>query len=257
MAARVRLIAILALGLVCAPPAAWGQLPGKVARLGYLGNAPSPLLDAFRQGLRDHGWIEDRNLVIEYRWAQGRSDRLPEFVAELVRLKVDVILAQSSTYVEPARRATSTIPIVFGVHADPVGTGHVASLARPGGNVTGLAVMQTELSAKGLELLKEAVPGATRIAVLWSRDTPSHGPGLRAVEAAGRSLALQLWPIAAQRPAEFDAAFTAMVRERAQALLVLTAPVFGAEAKQLVELALKHRLPTMFGPGRGARPVGS
>jgi putative ABC transport system substrate-binding protein len=247
MAARVRLIAILALGFLCASSAAWGQQPGKVARIGYLGNTPGPLVDAFRQGLRDLGWIEGRNLLIELRWAQGRSDRLPEFADELVRLKVDLILAQSSTYVEPARRATSTIPIVFGLHADPVGTGHVASLARPGGNVTGLSVMQTELGAKGLELLKEAVPAATRIAVLWSRDTPSHGPGLKAVEAAGRSLALQLLPIAAQRPAEFDGAFASMVRERAQALLVLTAPVFGAEAKQLAERALKHHLPTMFG----------
>ncbi len=145
---------------------------------------------------------------------------------------------------------------MFAVHADPIGTGHVASLARPGGNITGLAPMQTELSAKGLDLLHEAVPGASRVAVLWDPATPSHGPGLKAVEETGRALGLRLQLLAVRNPGEFDGAFSAMLRERAGALLVLAAVMFTAERQRLVELALKHRLPTMFGYRDGAEAGG-
>jgi putative tryptophan/tyrosine transport system substrate-binding protein len=143
------------------------------------------------QGLHDLGYVEGKNIVIEFRWAE-RVDQLPELAAELVRMNVDLIFASSSTLVEPARQATKTIPIVFSNHADPVGIGHVASLARPGGNITGLSMLYTDLAAKELEVLTEAVPQAKRIGVLWNPTTPSHPPAVQAVEAAGQKLRIQL-----------------------------------------------------------------
>ncbi len=241
------LVVTLALSLIVAPLAADAQPRQRVARIGFLGTAPSPPLDAFREGLRELGWVEGQNLIIEYRWMQGRPERLPELAAELVRPNVDVILAVASTQVEPAKRATSTIPIVFAAHADPVGLGHVASLARPGGNITGVSQLLTELSAKELQLLKEAVPTATRIAVLWNSTTPSHGPALKATEEAGRVLGVQLHPVEASTVDQFEAAFAAMSQARVQALLVIASPLSFVQRSRLAELALKHRLPGMFG----------
>src|SRR5438094_2342874 len=156
-------------------------------RLGFLGfgtaAASASRVDALRSGLRDLGYLEGKNLIIEFRWSDT-VEQMHEAVAELVRLNVDVIFASSSTEVEPARRASNTIPIVFAAHADPVGVGHVSSLARPGGNATGLAVMQSDITAKRLEILKETVPQATRFGVLWDRTAPSHRPILQAAEAA-------------------------------------------------------------------------
>ena len=177
---RRQIIAGLLLSLA-APLATEAQQPGKVYRVGILGikasdPAETRYWQAFRLSLRERGWIEGKNISMEYRWTEGNSARLPELAADLVRLKVDLILARSSFFVQPAKEATSSIPIVFVVHADPVGTGHVASLARPGGNITGLAILLTELDVKGLELLISAVPTAKRIAVLWNPDTPSHTP---------------------------------------------------------------------------------
>ena len=226
------------------------QQAAKIARIGFMGNSPTPeqvRIEVFRQRLRELGWVEGQNIIIEYRWANGKFDRVPELAAELVNLKVGVIFAPASLYVEAARRATTTIPIVFAVHGDPIGAGHVASLARPGGNITGLAQMQTELNAKGLELLKEAVPGLSRVAVLWNPATPSHGPILKAVEETGRALGLRLQTLPVESAMDLDTAFAAMVRERAGAVLVQQAPVFATGRQRLVELALKHRLPTMFG----------
>jgi putative ABC transport system substrate-binding protein len=177
--------------LVAAPLPAGAQQPGKVYRVGFLWESPAVLpdgIESFRRGLRDLGWVEGQNIVLEYRWGEGRYDRLHELAEELVRLKVDVIVAPSSVYVDAAKRATSTIPIIFAVHADPIGSGHVASLARPGGNITGVSLMMPETNGKLLELLKEAVPGLSRVAVLWNPATPSHGPGLNAVEGRGRAL---------------------------------------------------------------------
>jgi len=172
-------------GLLAAPLVAEGQQPGKVYRVGILTNKASDpsevrLWQAFRSGLRERGWIEGQNILIEFRAAEGNTARLPELAADLVRLKVDLIVARASIWVQPAKEATSSIPIVFLNHADPVGTGHVASLARPGGNITGLAVLMTDLAPKELELLISAVPMAKRIAVLWNPDTPSHAPALKA-----------------------------------------------------------------------------
>jgi len=233
-----------------APLAAAAQA-GKVYRVGFLWDSPAMFpdaIEAFHRGLRDLGWVEGQNIVVEYRWGEGRHDRLHDLAEELVRLKVDVIVAGGSFYTEAAKRATSTIPIVFVSHADPIGSGHVASLARPGANITGVALMMTETNAKGLELLKQAVPGLSRVAVIWDPATPSHGPGLKAVEVAGRALGFRLQPVAVRSATEFDSAFSAIVRERAGGLLVLSTPIFIAEAKRLAELAITHKLPSMFGP---------
>src|SRR5262250_2576180 len=199
--------------------------PGKVYRVGVLTNkasdpAEARLWQAFRSGLRERGWIEGQNIVIEFRAAEGNTARLPELAADLVRLKVDLIVARSSIWVQPAKEATSSIPIVFLGHADPVGTGHVASLARPGGNITGMAVLQTEIGPKCLELLHTAVPAATRIAVLWHSGSPSSIPGLKALEEPARLLRLDLQPVGAQTAADLDGAFSTMARRGAQALLV-------------------------------------
>jgi putative ABC transport system substrate-binding protein len=211
---------------------------------------------AFRGGLRELGWIEGKSIVFEYRWGEGRYDHLIELAQELVRLNVDVIVAPSSVYVEAARRATSTIPIVFAVHADPIGSGHVASLAHPGSNITGVALAMPETNAKLLELLKEAVPKLSRLAVLWNPATPSHGPGLRAVEERGRALGVRVQAIAVDNEAQFDSAFVAITSKQAGGLLVLSTPLFIAGAKPLAELALRHKLPTMFGPRTHAEAGG-
>ena len=173
--------------------------------------------------------------------------QLPELASELVRMNVDVIFAASSTMVEPARRATKTIPIVFSNHADPIGSGHVASLPRPGGNITGLSELTTELNAKAIEMLKEAVPQATRIGVLWNPTTPSQVPGLELVKAAGEKLGLALHMVAAATVEDFDEALALVARERVSGLFVVPAPITTMERARLAELALKYRLPTMFG----------
>jgi putative ABC transport system substrate-binding protein len=233
------------------PLVARAQQAGKIYRIGFLWDSPDAFLDAleaFRQGLRDLGYVEGRNIAIEYRWAEGKPERMRELAEELVRLKVDVIVAPSSIYTEAAKRATSTIPIIFVSHADPLGNRHVASLARPGGNITGLSLMMTETNVKGLELLKEAVPGISRVAVIFDPATPSHGPGLKAVKAAGPTLGLRIQSVPVRSATEYDSAFAAIVRERADAVLVLSTPLFIAGAKRLAELCLVNKLPSLFGP---------
>src|SRR5437899_9991294 len=227
------------------------QQAKKVPRVGFLWDSPAVFpdaIEAFRQGLRDLGYVEGRTIAIEYRWAEGKPERMRELAEELVRLKVDVIMAPSSIYTGAAKQATSTIPIIFMSHADPIGSGHVASLARPGGNITGLTVMMSETSAKSLELLKEAVPGLSRVAIMWDPATPSHRPALDAVETRGRALGLQVQTLAVRGATEFDGAFATIVRERARGVLVLSTPLFIGEARRLAELAMNHKLPTMLGP---------
>jgi putative tryptophan/tyrosine transport system substrate-binding protein len=230
---------------------AQAQQPKKIPRLGFLWDSPAVFpdaIEAFRKGLRDLGYVEGRTIAIEYRWAEGKPDRMRELAEELVRLKVDVIIAPTSVYTGAAKQATSTIPVIFMSHADPIGSGHVASLARPGGNITGLSIMMTETNAKGLELLKETVPRLARVAVIWDPATPSHGPGLKAVEATGASQKLRIQSVAVRSATEFDEAFSAISRQRAGGVLVLSTPIFIAGARQLAELALTHKLPSMFGP---------
>ena len=231
------------------PLAARAQQQAKVARIGYLGLGPasatSSRVEALRAGLRDLGWVEGKNIVIEFRWADG-VQQLPELAAELVRMNVDVIFAPTSTMVEPARQATKTIPIVFSNHADPIGSGHVASLPRPGGNITGLTDQTSDIDTKAMEMLKEVVPHATRIGVLWNPTTPSQVPGLQAVKTAER-LALTLHIVPAAAADDFDAAFASMARENVGGVFVVPAPVTITQRARLAELALKHRLPAMFG----------
>src|SRR5712691_6575833 len=222
-----KLTTIVALLMLTAPVALAAQQTDKVYRVGILGNkAADPveahLWQALRLGLRERGWIEGGNMLIEYRWAEGSFARLPELAADLVRLKVDLIVARSSIWVQAAKEATSSIPIVFVVHADPVGMGHVASLARPGGNITGLSEASQDTEAKRLELLRATDPGIKRVAVLWHRDTPSNPPRLKAVEEAARMLRLQLQVIGVGTGAELEGAFASMTRKQAQALLVLS-----------------------------------
>ena len=238
-------------GFFAAPHIVEAQQTGKVYRVGVLTDKPSDPVEArmwhaFRLGLRERGWIEGGNVLIEFRGAEGNYARLSELAADLVRLKVDLIVARSSQFVQPAKEATSSIPIVFVVRADPEGTGHVQSLARPGGNITGLANLQSDLGPKMLELLSAAVPGAKRIAVLWNPDTPSHTPTLKAVTEAGRTLHLQLEPVGARTALELEGAFAAMARARAQGVLVIGSPVFITARHRVAELALTHRLPTIL-----------
>jgi len=237
--------------LFAAPLAAAAQHAGKVHRIGFLWDNPAVFPDeiqAFRAGLRELGYVEGRNIVIEYRWAEGNPERMRRLAEELVRLKVDVIVAPTSVYTAAAKGATSTTPIVFLSHADPVASGHVASLGRPGGNATGLTIMMTETNVKGLELFKQAVPTLSRVSVMWDPATPSHTPGLKAVEAAGPLLGLRIQSIPVRSATEYESAFAAMARERADGLLVLSTPLFIAGATPLAALALKHKLPSLFGP---------
>jgi putative ABC transport system substrate-binding protein len=222
-----------------------------VHRVGFLwenANTFPDALDAFRQELRRLGYTEGSNLAIEFRWAEGNPERMRELAQELVRLQVDVIVAPSSIYTAAAKEATDTIPIIFMSHADPLRTGHVASLARPGGNATGFSLMMTETNVKGLELLREVLPTLSRVAVLYEPATPSHGPGLEAVKDAGPILGLSIQPVAAASAADFDTSFAAISKERAQAVLVLSTPLFIAGAKPLAELGLKYKVASLYGP---------
>jgi putative tryptophan/tyrosine transport system substrate-binding protein len=240
-------LAVMALLLLAAPLAVEAQPAGKMYRVGILGERASDpsegrMWEAFRLELGRRGWIEGKNILIESRWAEGNA----AVAAELVRLRVDVIVTRGSYVTQGAKAATSSIPIVFTIHADPVSTGHVASLARPGGNMTGLTIQMPALNVKGLEILISALPKAKRIAVLWNPDTPSHPPSLRALEEAARPLQLQLQPVAARSGAELESAFSSMARAQAQAVLVLGFGPYMAARQQLAELALRHRLPTFF-----------
>jgi len=247
---RRKFITLLGSAAAAWPLAVRAQQPAKVPRIGFLGfglaSADADRIEALRTGLRDLGYVEGKNIVIEFRWTE-RIDQLPELAAELVRMNVDLIFAPSSTQVEAARQATKTIPIVFANHADPVGVGHVASLAHPGGNITGLSVLLTDLVAKQLEILKEAVPQATRIGVLFSPTAPSHRPALRTLETAGQTLGVQLQLVPVRTAEDFDGTFAMMAQDRVDGCLVVIAPIFFSHRARVAEHALKHRLPGMFG----------
>ncbi len=243
---------LLVLGVLIAPLDGVTQESGKVPRVGSLGPRNrvdgAPFFDAFRQGLRDLGWVEGKNIVIEYRWAEGSSDRWADLAADLVRLKVDVILAGNTQAAVAAKNATRTIPIVMGTAGDPVAIGLVASLAQPGGNVTGLSFSAgVEMFTKELEILKETVPTIRRVAVLSNPANPAHAFWTKDTQPAARSLGVQLQILEARGPQEFDTAFAAMARERAGALLVLADSSFGLHRARLQGLAAKNRLPAMYG----------
>ena len=233
------------------PPVASAQQPPKIYRVAYLsiGSAVEAAnrVTAMRAGLREYDWIEGKNIEFVFRWADPPG-RLAELAADLVKLKVDVIFAPSSTEVDAARRATKTIPIVFANHADPVGVGHVASLARPGGNITGLSVLLTEIVPKQLELLKQALPHMKRIGALVVETAPSTRPALLSIESAAPRLGLQPLAVPVQTAEDLPAAFAMMARERVDGVLAVPTPLLRSHRVELAELSLKHRLPGMFGP---------
>jgi putative ABC transport system substrate-binding protein len=230
--------------LLAAPLAASAQ--AQPPKVGLLGNAPSAASNAFESELRRLGWIDGQNVVMEKRWMRGRPEQLPALAAELVGLNPAVILATSSSQVEPLRKLTARIPIVFASHGDPVGLGHVQSLARPGGNITGVSHLMSDLNPKMLELLKQAFPAATRVGVLWNPTTPSHEPALKALKAVAPQLGAQLHLAEARVPEDFSGAFAALSREQVHAVLVVAAPITFSERAPLAELAARHRLPTVF-----------
>jgi putative tryptophan/tyrosine transport system substrate-binding protein len=206
----------------------------------------NPFLDAFRGGLRDLGYVEGRNVVLEYRWAGGSDQRAAELAAELVRLNVAVIMSAGTPATAAARAATSTIPIVMTAVGDPVGSGIVASLARPGANVTGLSLLDVDLDGKRIELLKEAVPGLTRIAMLWSPNDPGMALAFSRVEVASRTLRLALQSLAVRDPGEFPGALQAAGTGRAEALIVTAQPFTIRHQRQILDVATKLRLPAMY-----------
>jgi putative ABC transport system substrate-binding protein len=247
---------VVAACILAAPLVTEAQSAKKVYRIGYLsmdsasGTANPRRLEAFRQGLRDLGWVEGQNIVIEYRYAEGRVELMPGLARELVQLNVDVIAASPTGAALAARNATGTIPIVAMSLAEPVALGLVASLARPGGNVTGVAYgVDTDIFGKQLELLREAAPKIRRVAVL-SNPSPAQQHIVASVKTAARSLGVQLQLLEARGPGEFDGAFAAMAKERAGGLLVVGDPMFFLHRARLSELALKHRLPSMSTQGQ-------
>jgi putative ABC transport system substrate-binding protein len=232
------------------PLAAEAQQAGKVYRIGYL-SAPSRasvelVLQSFLRALRELGLVEGQNLIIEYRWADGKVDRLPDLAAELVRQKVDLIVAPAGTAAQAAKKATSSIPIVMLFPIDPVALGLVASLSRPGGNVTGTTLSPgSDIFGKQLQILKEVIPRASRVAMLSNPADSAFAVQMKEVETAARSLGLRLQHVEARGPEEFDSAFAAMARERAEALLVEASATFLVHRTRVAELAAKGRLPTM------------
>ena len=238
---------LLLIGLVAPPMHA--QQPVKMYQIGYLiYGSPAAVAhrtEALRIGLRDLGYFEGRNLTLVIRSADA-ANRLPDVAAEFVRLKVDVIFATSSTEVEAAQQATKAIPIVFGTHADPVGVGHATSLARPGGNATGLAVIQTEIVTKQLEIMKQALPHLLRVGMLLTATAPSHRPAAQALESVAPKLGVQVVGVSVQTPEELGAAFNAMTRERVEGFLAVSSPLTRTQRARLAELGLQHRLPGMF-----------
>jgi putative tryptophan/tyrosine transport system substrate-binding protein len=208
--------------------------------------ARNPYIASLLEGLRDLGWIENQTVNIERRYAPS-SDRLPEMAAELVRMKVDVIFASSSIHVEAAKAATKTIPIVFGAHADPVGVGHVASLSRPGGNITGQSQLLTELASKQLQILNEAVPEVKIIGVLWDPTTPSHLSAIKSVQATAEKLSVTPVLVPARDADEYEAGLSAIGEAKSGTLLVMQSNLSIQRKDLLADLALKHRLPAMFG----------
>jgi len=243
----------LTVGALSAPLAAEAQSAGKVHRIGFiLTGAPNEiehLSKAFDVGLRDLGYVEGRNTVFERRFAGGKQERLPALAAELVRLNVDVIVTGSNPVIAAVKQTTATIPVVMAVSRDPVGSGFIASLARPGGNITGLTNDPTpEILGKHVELLKEAVPRASRVALLWNPVPPGANTYKEIVERAARKLAVTMQSVEVRGREDFEGAFAAMVRERADGLVVLPDPVTFTDRSQIARLAARHRLPTMFFP---------
>jgi putative ABC transport system substrate-binding protein len=232
---------------LCLPADA--QQPGKIPRIGFMrgGSPTDPEVEAFRQGLRELGYVEGKNIIIEYKNTEGKTDRFSGVAAELVRLKVDIIVAAGgSAVVLAAKPATDTIPIVMTNPGDPVSIGVVASLARPGGNVTGLTSFSTDLSGKRLELLKEAVPNLSSVAVLWSPADAGNARNFKETEDAAQSLRLKLLSLGLRTQDDLDNALQSSIKDRAEALIIIRSPAYTSTGEKIVDFAAKNRLPTMF-----------
>ncbi|HEY4908882.1 MAG TPA: ABC transporter substrate-binding protein [Methylomirabilota bacterium] len=248
---RRTFMALVSGGLLAAPFVAEAQQPRKVHRIAYLGNSSaaleSELVAAFRQGLRDLNYVEGQNVTIEYRWAESRYDRFPAFVAEAVQLKVDVIVTAGTPAILAAKDGTRTIPIVMAAIGDPIGAGVISSLAHPGGNVTGLTSMTFDIDGKRLELLKELVPGASRIAVLWNPTNPNNAARMKEMRAAAKILHLTLEPlVGAANGEELDKGFAVIVATRAEALTMESDRALLAHRARIVDFASRRRLPALY-----------
>jgi putative ABC transport system substrate-binding protein len=246
----IGLAIVLAVGLL-APLAADGQTASTIPRIGFLTSgfpaSVAHLLEGFKQGLREYGYVEGQNILVELRYGEGKAERLPTLAAELVRLNVDVIVAIPNPAIEAVRQATPTIPIVMPIGSDPVGVGFAASLARPGGNVTGLSAYSPELNGKRLELLKEAVPTLSRVALLMSPNVPGNAIDLKETESAARTLRLRSQLFEVRGSSDLHSVFKTMTKERAQALIVFPGqPTLFANRNQLVDLAAQNRLAAMY-----------
>jgi putative ABC transport system substrate-binding protein len=249
----IGLLVLFGISLLWLPRVATAQQPETIPRIGYVSGAgdtqnPPPHIRAFQKGLRDLGYTEGKNILIEYRYIEGKVDRIPSLVAELVQLKVDVLVSLSTPGIRAAKQATKTIPIVMVINDDPVAAGLIESLARPGGNVTGLTRLTRELSAKRLELLKELVPLMTRVGVLW--DNPANIPGLATAftpyEAAARALNIQLQSLEVRGPnPDLEGAFRDAAQGRVSALIAASTSMLARYQKEIADLAIKHRMPAM------------
>jgi putative ABC transport system substrate-binding protein len=248
---RRRFFAALGVGIVARPLAAQALQAPKLYRVGWVflmspGEEPRSLVDAFRDGLRQHGYVEGQNLAFEFRWSDGRADRVDELTGELVKLGVDLIVAGTSQNAHAAQRATATIPILL-VGADPLSTGLVTNLARPGANITGVTILPgPSVAGKYVELVKEAVPSISRVAIVWNEDSPLQPVMLREARSAASTLGLKLQAVGFRRADEFDRAFGTVAAKGAAAVVLPDAVTF-AHRRRLAELALSHRLPTLFG----------
>jgi putative ABC transport system substrate-binding protein len=244
----IGLAVILTAGLTFAPLAIEAQQAGKVARIGVLREVspPDPFVEAFKQGLRELGYVEGRNISIEYRWAEGKTQRLPGLAADLARLKVDVIVTTGTSPTQAAMRETTTIPIVMVSTGDPVGTGLVASLARPGGNVTGNTILGAELAGKRLQLLKDILLNFSRVAFLWNPANASHNPHFHEIQTAARALSLTVQSVEVRDPNEFESVFLKMMRDRPDALIMTADGMHRRHLAWIVDFAAKKRLPAMY-----------
>jgi putative ABC transport system substrate-binding protein len=240
---------MLTLSLLVAPFAADAQPSAKGARIGFLGSASpapyEPIIAAFRQGLRELGWVEGHNVTIEFRWAEGEVAQLPALAVALAQLEVDVLVTQGTPAAIAAKNATQTIPIIFVQVGDPLGSGLITSLARPGGNLTGLSLFSVELEAKRLELLKEAMPTVSRVAVLWHPDFSPHVEAMQELKKAAQALRVELYPVAFRHPHDFEAGIAAMRQGGAEALLVMGHAMTFSAATHLADLAVRSRLPAI------------
>jgi len=237
--------------LLTSAPSGEAQQPTKIPRIGYLSpgdaNGSGTSVEPFRQGLRDLGYIEGKNILIEYRYAEGKLDRIPTLVADFVQLKPDVLIVISLSSIRAAKQATKTIPIIIMSTQDPVASGIIDSLAHPGGNITGLTRLTRELSGKRLELLKEAVPPLSRVAILWDANAPGPAIAFKEYETAVRALKIRLQSLEVRDPnPDFEGAFQAAAKERANALIAITDPVLSRYRKRIADLAISNRLPSMY-----------